>query len=199
MHRTKIPFSFRLNLDTAGNPTHRPTMTPTSPVEARPVDPASEDEVRERKRQGWVSGLIWVWEGRSAGNLSFSVAIWSGVWGLVAGCLKDRPRWRDRLSMKHCTVRREIRPGLRSGRAWDSAGSHIWPIMRSEMAECEIRPDFSNPRQPSVGFRPDPIRDPACQWERRESVCRREGRERERERVPERFWTGERNDISVFV
>jgi hypothetical protein len=41
-----MPFSFRLNPDTAGNPTHRPTTAPTNPVEARLVDLASEDEVR---------------------------------------------------------------------------------------------------------------------------------------------------------
>jgi hypothetical protein len=43
IHKTKIPFLFWLNPDTAENPTHRPTMTLTSPVEARPLDLAGED------------------------------------------------------------------------------------------------------------------------------------------------------------
>jgi hypothetical protein len=37
-------------------------MTLTNLVEAWPVDLADEDEVRERRQQGWVSGRIWVWE-----------------------------------------------------------------------------------------------------------------------------------------
>jgi hypothetical protein len=52
MQRTKIPFSFRLNPNTAGNQIHQTTTTSASPMEARPVDSADEDGVRERRRQG---------------------------------------------------------------------------------------------------------------------------------------------------
>jgi hypothetical protein len=65
----------------------------------------------------------------------------------------------------------------RSGRAWDSVG-------------CEIWPNLSNPHRPSVGFRPDRVKNPVA-----EPV--RGGRER----LPEMGETGTRFNVgkSIFV
>jgi hypothetical protein len=90
-----------------------------------------------------------------------------------AGSLKDLPGNRD-------LAERGIRPDLvRSSRAWDSES------LKPTLAESGFRPELSNSRRPSVGFRPDPVKNSVAKpvTGGRERDCQRLGDWVQRERV----------------